>query len=98
MLREDLDGLCEKHDIKSRGVVRSIPTRWNSVAMTSRRTIELEPAINDLVGKAVHNTSRGPRLLRFKLSPEEWQILKQLEGILAVSTIRVLISHPGLSC
>ncbi len=92
MLRDDLDALCQKWNIKSRGVVRSVPTRWNSVAMTSRRTIELEVPLNELevplnelVGKAAHNTSRGPRLLRFKLSQDEWKILKELDGILAVS-------------
>ncbi len=84
VLREDLDALCRKHNIKPRGPIRSIPTRWNSVAMTSRRAIDLRPALDALTSKAAHNTSRGPRLLRFKLSAEEWEILEQLESILAV--------------
>ncbi len=67
-------------------MIRSVPTRWNSVAMTSKRTIQLRGPLTDLVSKACHNESRGPRLLRFKLSTEEWVILEQLEAILAVSS------------
>ncbi len=90
ILRKDLAELCKKHHLKPLGVVRPVPTRWNSVAMTSRRIIYLEPVIRELVTKASHNVARGPRLLRFKLSEAEWTILKQLDKILAVRPMRFL--------
>lgn len=73
-----------KHGIKPLGVVRPVPTRWNSVAMTSKLAIYLERALNELVSMASHNRSRGAHLLCFKLAPDEWELLKQLDAILAV--------------
>ncbi|KAI0702202.1 hypothetical protein C8Q76DRAFT_633292, partial [Earliella scabrosa] len=98
-LRQDLEEHCVKNSIQPRTVVRSVPTRWNSVAMTLERAIYLQPALDALVRHPRHQGSRSARLGRFKLTKEEWDVLKQLAPILSVfleATKRMLQSNRPL--
>jgi hypothetical protein len=66
-------------------VVRSVPTRWNSVAETVKRALELRKAIDKLVDMDRHNAVAKTRLKRFKLKADEWELLVQLRPLLVVS-------------
>lgn len=63
----------------------SVPTRWNSVAETLRRSLYLRLALEKLIVLERHNTDKSARLKRFKLRKEEWELLTQLEPILSVN-------------
>ena len=84
VLRNELDRICKEKGIHPLGVVRSVPTRWNSVALVIKRALHLRLALDILAGLSAFNTSRGPRLLRFKLDMEEWTLLEQLQPLLDV--------------
>ncbi|TFK80244.1 hypothetical protein K466DRAFT_504227, partial [Polyporus arcularius HHB13444] len=84
-LTQELAELCEKEKIKPLRVVRSVPTRWNSVAAESKRAIELRVAIEALVNVGRHGRTRGTRLKRYKLSKEQWELLTQLQPVLTAS-------------
>lgn len=85
VLREDLAESCVKARIKPKNVVRSVPTRWNLVAETLRRSLYLCSALEKLVMIERHNTAKSVQLKRFKLKKEEWELLIQLEPILSVN-------------
>jgi hypothetical protein len=87
VLHEDLAESCVKARIEPKNVVRSVLTRWNSVAETLRRSLYLRLAIEKLVAIERHNTAKSARLKRFKLKKEEWDLLMQLEPILSVNFI-----------
>lgn len=82
VLREDLNALCIKHKVPSKQVVRSVPTRWNSVAEMVKRALELRKALDKLVDMDRHNAVAKTRLRRFKLQPDEWELLVQLRPLL----------------
>jgi hypothetical protein len=87
VLHEDLTESCAKARIEPKNVMRSVPTRWNSVAETLRRSLYLRPALEKLVAIERHNTAKSARLKRFKLKREEWELLMQLEPILSVNFV-----------
>ncbi|TDL14850.1 hypothetical protein BD410DRAFT_733533 [Rickenella mellea] len=82
LLRDDMKKLCVKFKIDYVVLMRAVPTRWNSVAMALKRALVLQPAIDKLVTMDQHNTSRGPKLKKYQLSKNEWDILKQLSPLL----------------
>jgi hypothetical protein len=66
-------------------MIRDVATRWNSTAEMIQRALHLAPALKILIIKAEHNKpGRGVCLARFKLSPEEWQLLADLSPLLDV--------------
>jgi hypothetical protein len=66
-------------------MIRDVATRWNSTVEMIQRALHLAPALKILVIKAEHNKPGcGVRLARFKLSPEEWQLLADLSPLLDV--------------
>ncbi|RDX54382.1 hypothetical protein OH76DRAFT_1341398, partial [Lentinus brumalis] len=84
-LTDDLAELCKKHDRKPLKVIKSVPTRWNSVAMESKRAIYLRAPLDSLVTLPRHNSTRGRgrKLKSLKLSQMQWQMLEQLAPILS---------------
>jgi hypothetical protein len=85
VLHEDLTESCAKARIEPKNVVRSVLTRWNSVAETLRRSLDLPAALEKLITIECHNTTKSVRLKCFKLKKEEWELLMQLEPILSVN-------------
>ncbi len=85
-LTNDLADLCTKArpPLKPLRVVRSVPTRWNSVAMEAKRAVYLQPALDVLVRLDRHNPRHGKKLKALKLTRVQWEMLRQLEPILAV--------------
>ena len=84
VLHEDLAESCIKAKIEPKNIVRSVPTRWNSVTKMLWRSLYLRLALEKLVAIEYHNTARSAQLKRFKLKKEEWELLTQLEPILLV--------------
>ncbi|TDL13115.1 hypothetical protein BD410DRAFT_735692 [Rickenella mellea] len=82
LLREELKKICVKIKIDYKILMRAVPTRWNSVAVALERAIYLQPALDKLTVMDQFNTSRGTKLKKYKLSKEEWEVLKQLNPIL----------------
>ena len=84
-----------KLKIPSRQVIRSVPTRWNSVAEMVKRALELRKALDKLVELDRHNTVAKTRLRRFKLKTDEWDLLVQLQPLLVVRDIwfDILLRH-----
>ncbi|KAJ3490696.1 hypothetical protein NLJ89_g11414 [Agrocybe chaxingu] len=85
-IREDLAQCCKQVNIEAKLMVRDVATRWNSTAALVKRAIDLEPALQILVVMSEHNKPRGVRLSRFRLSGDEWKILKQLSPLLNIFT------------
>ena len=92
VLHEDLAESCAKARIEPKNVVQSVPTRWNSVVETLRRSLYLRAALEKLIAIERHNTAKSARLKHFKLKKEEWELLTQLEPILSVNFF-CLIRH-----
>jgi len=65
-------------------MVRDVATWWNSTSELLARALQLRKALNLLVGYEQHNKPRSARLLRFKLSTAEWELLEQLWPLLDV--------------
>jgi hypothetical protein len=65
-------------------LLRSVPTRWNSVAEMLSRAKHLRPVLFALCDQAQFNKREGVRLRRFIIEDEEWEILEQLEPLLEV--------------
>jgi hypothetical protein len=81
-------------------MIRDVATHWNSTAEMIQRALHLAPALKILVIKAEHNKPGcGVRLARFKLSPDEWQLLANLSPLLDVGgQHRVLEYTTDLFC
>lgn len=73
-------------DIHSEVLVRSVATRWNTVAAVIERALELQEVLADLCDMAQFNKPRGVRLRRFILTEDNWTLLDQLHRLLDVST------------
>ena len=65
-------------------MIRDVSTRWNSTAELIQRALELEEALKILVLMEAHNKSQGVRLRRFRLTLEEWDLLRALSPLLDV--------------
>lgn len=85
VIREELSKLCLANTLKEQVLLRSVPTRWNSVAEMLGRALVLRPIIGDLCDMAQFNKRDGVRLRRFILEDDEWQLLDQLYPLLDVS-------------
>ena len=83
-IREELHKQCVKYKITPKVLLRVVATRWNTVAEALERALEIELAIDKLVMLDQCNTSRGAKLKKYKLSTEEWRVLKELQPILKV--------------
>ncbi len=79
----DLEEACKQADIKSKKMSRSVPTRWNSVAVASACAIDLKAALEVLWDMPKHS-HRNAKLRKYRLTATEWDILEQLYDILKV--------------
>ncbi|OJT13582.1 hypothetical protein TRAPUB_9870 [Trametes pubescens] len=89
----------EVPDINSEVLVRSVATRWNTVAAVIERALELQEVLSDLCDMAQFNKPRGVRLRRFILIEEDWTLLDQLHRLLdpfVYSTNEISHSSRGL--
>ncbi|KAF4610855.1 hypothetical protein D9613_006637 [Agrocybe pediades] len=86
-IKEDLQDCCRKVGIPVGMMVRDVSTRWNSTADLIQRALELEEALKVLVVKTEFNKPRGVRLARFRLSAEEWSLLRNLSPLLEVFSL-----------
>jgi hypothetical protein len=85
-LCEDLKTCYERSKIKSALMLRSVAMRWNMISELIGCALLLRDALNLLVGLEQHNKGRhGMRLIRFKLSKQEWEVLEQLHPLLDIS-------------
>ena len=83
-LQEDFRVCCEWSKVKPKLMLCAVVTRWNTMAELLGRALELREPLNLLVHLEQHNRLRGVRLLRFKLSKNEWELLSQLHTLLDV--------------
>ena len=86
-IREECHKLCSHYKLKAKVLLRSVPTRWNTVAEMLARALELQPILLDLCDMAQFNKQDGVKLWRYILEDEEWLVLKQLHPILDVSAV-----------
>lgn len=87
VIREELGKLCVANALKEQVLLRSVPTRWNSVAEMLGRALLLHPVVGDLCDMAQFNKHDGVKLRRFILEDDEWLLLEQLYPLLDVSDI-----------
>ena len=72
-------------------MVRSVQTRWNSLADAIRRALDLRAALEKLLSLPKYQKGKA-RLTKYKLSEAEWMLLEQLWKVLDVSTYSCFIS------
>lgn len=89
----DLEDTCIKASIPPKKMKRSVPTRWNSVAEASGCALDLKKPLGLLWDMPKHK-HRTAKLRKYKLSDEEWAILKELYTVLEVCTVLFCI-HPS---
>ena len=91
-LRVDLAACCAKSHIEAMEMIRSIVTRWNTLAEAIGRALYLRDAIDKLVTLAKHQKvpSGKKSIRRFKLTDDEWLLLEQLHPLLEVRTTQLL--------
>ena len=70
-------------------MVRAVDTRWNSLVEAIERAIYLEKALNKLLALAKYKKPGHSDLSSLKLSDREWLLLKQLQPILHVRSVRM---------
>jgi hypothetical protein len=95
-IREELAALCRDYTddqnkpapLTEQVLLRSVPTRWNSVAEMLSRALTLLPVLTTLCERAQFNKRDGVRLKRFILDDDEWMVLNQLEPLLGVRISR----------
>jgi hypothetical protein len=87
VLREDLVNCCIKSKVEPKQIKRSVPTRWNSVAEMLNSALDIRPGLEKLVELDRHNIVSKTKLQQYKLTPDEWKLLTQLQPILSVSLI-----------
>lgn len=85
LVRAELSRLAADADLNSEVLVRSVKTRWNTVAEVLERALEMKEVLSDLCDMVQFNKAGGVRLRRFMLSEDEWEILAQLHQLLDVS-------------
>lgn len=67
-------------------MIRLVETRWNSLVQVIDRALKLEDALKKLFGLSAHNTGVATaHLKRFKLSTDEWKLLRALKPLLMAS-------------
>ncbi|THH16802.1 hypothetical protein EUX98_g9241 [Antrodiella citrinella] len=81
-IREDLQMSCERCNIKSMQMIRTVATRWNSMAEAITRALYLRPALEKLLSLPRYDKAGKTGLKRFRLLAPEWLILEQLEPVL----------------
>jgi hypothetical protein len=84
VIREELYRLCSAKKVKEQVLLRSVSTRWNSVAEMLGRALGLRSVIPDLCDLKQFNKRTGARLHRFNLDMDEWELLEQLFPLLDV--------------
>jgi hypothetical protein len=83
-IREELAKLCADNGLHEQVLLRSVPTRWNSVSEMLGRALTLQPVIPALCELTQFNKRDGVRLRRFRLEKDEWSLLRQLYPLLNV--------------
>jgi hypothetical protein len=78
-------------------MVQDVAMWWNSTAELLPHALELRKALNMLVNFGQHNQAHSARLQRFKLSLDEWELLKQLWPLLEVRQHFSVINKPVLT-
>lgn len=82
-----------EHNLEEQILLRSVPTRWNSVAEMLGRALLLRKALTDLCDMNQFNKRGGVRLRRFTIDDEEWVLLTQLHSVLDVSYLLLFPPH-----
>ena len=77
--------------MKEQVLLRSVSTRWNSVAEMLGRALILRPVISDLCMLKQFNKRGGARLRRFDLDDDEWLLLEQLNPLLDVCDLKPIV-------
>jgi hypothetical protein len=85
-IRHELANLCVANvpPLKEQVLLRSVPTRWNSVAEMIGRALVLKPVLFELCDKGEFNKRDGARLRRFIIQDDEWCLLEELWPLLDV--------------
>ena len=86
-IRQELMKLCAENNVKEQVLLRSVPTRWNSVAEMLVCALTLQPLLFSLCDMAQFNKQDGVWLHRFILEDNEWELLKQLHSLLDMSSL-----------
>lgn len=68
-------------------MVRSVDTRWNTLASAIKRALYLSAALDKLVGLKKYDKDGKGGLRKYKLEPKEWDLLRQLWPLLEVRII-----------
>jgi hypothetical protein len=70
-------------------MIRPVAPRWNTLTEVIGRALKIREALILLVNLEQYNKkgSRGMRLMRYKLSRQEWELLAQLFPLLDVCII-----------
>lgn len=63
---------------------RAVATRWNSMSKCITRALSLRPALERMLGWAKYDRSGREGFRRYKLTHDEWNMLEQLDPLLAV--------------
>ena len=94
-IRAELSSLAAAAGLNSEVLVRSVATRWNTVAGVLERSLDMQDVIPQLCDMAQFNKketrtkdgkvkSTGVRLRRYILNDEEWEVIEQLHRLLDV--------------
>ena len=83
-VRAELARLAKDAELNSEVLVRSVKTRWNTVADVLERAIDMQEVLEELCDMAQFNKKTGVRLRRFLVADEEWIILDELHRLLDV--------------
>ncbi len=84
LMQEELAAQCTLANIKPMKMVCAVATRWNLVHPILEWALYLRPALDRLIVLAQFNKVLKRKMLKFKLTPAEWQIIEQLEKVLKV--------------
>ncbi|OJT02154.1 Zinc finger BED domain-containing protein RICESLEEPER 2 [Trametes pubescens] len=81
-IRAELSSLATASGLNSDVLVRSVKTRWNTVAEVLARARVMRPVLADLCDMVQFNKPRGVRLRPYILTDEEWTIIDQMHLLL----------------
>jgi hypothetical protein len=75
---------CEKAATFFSMLKKDVSTQWNSTVELSQSGLKVCPGLDRLVVQAEFNKPGGVKLRRFRLSDDEWKIIRQLSPMLDV--------------
>lgn len=88
-IREELAKLASDAQLNAEVLVRSVKTRWNTVAHVLERALDMHEVLDALCNEPQFNKRTGARLRRFILTENEWKLIEQLFRLLDVSPVSV---------